>query len=589
MKNQIENLLKSAVEAVRNEGRYTLPSNFSIQIERTKDERHGHFASNVALMLSKQAGVAPRELAAVILSHIPNATILEKTEIAGPGFINFYLAQNALYRVIEDVLLAAEKFGHTHTGKGQRILIEFVSANPTGPLHVGHGRSAAYGACVSNLLEATGYQVQREYYVNDAGRQMRILGFSTWLRYLEILGESVTLPAKAYQGDYVIEIARELVDRHGEQFKQLITPVISDISAKNQTMDEKRRDDIIIDECVTTMHELLGTDGFEIFRSAALEAILADIKEDLEEFGVHYNNWFRESSLLKEGLLEKGINLLKSHGHTFEQDGALWFRATDFGDEKDRVLLRANGQPTYFAADVAYHLHKYESKYDQIIDVFGADHHGYVPRIRAFLEGLGKDPKKLHVLLVQFAILYRGDERVQMSTRSGQFVTLRELRDEVGKDAARYFYIMRKPEQHLDFDLELAKSQSQENPVYYIQYAHARICRVWEQLEKQGFNWNKEQGVKHLSLLTQEHELALLNALSQYPEVLASAANNHEPHSLANFLQNFANVFHSYYNSSRFIIDDEKQRDARLCLMAAIQQVLKNGLSLLGLSAPTSM
>ena len=581
----IENLIQRAVQALQAEG--TLPSNLDvrIQVERTRDEKHGHFACNIALMLAKPTGMAPRNLAVAIEKHLPTHEQIAKVEIAGPGFLNFTLTEDTLNNIIKEVLNAGDAFGESDQGAGKRIHMEYVSANPTGPLHVGHGRSAAYGACVNNLLKAVGYDVHADYYVNDAGRQMRILALSTWFRYLELLGEKIVLPPNAYQGDYIIEIAKTLIEQHGEQYRHSFSSINASIP-EGADLDDKEQH---IDALVNVMRDLLGEADFEIFQSAALENILADIKNDLEEFGVVYDDWFRESKLFKEGLLEQGIELLKSHNHIFEKDGAVWFRATDFNDEKDRVLLRANGQPTYFASDVAYHLYKYKQGYDCIIDIFGADHHGYIARINAFLEGVGKDPKKLEALLVQFAILYRGDKKVSMSTRSGEFVTLRELRDEVGNDAARYFYIMRKPEQHLDFDLELAKSHSNDNPVYYIQYVHARICSIWKQLETADISWNKAHGLEHLDALSQNTEKTVMNALSQYPEIILNAANHREPHVLANFLQNLANLFHSYYNSSRFIVKEAHLRDARLCLIAAVQQVIKNGLLLLGLSAPQSM
>ena len=585
MKTLIENAIQSAVFALQKEGALPKEIDINIQVERTRDEKHGHFACNIAMMLARKAGTPPRDLAAAIVKHLPTSAHIAKVNIAGPGFINFFLTTSALHDVIKKVLDEKDTFGRSNKGNKKRIHLEFVSANPTGPLHVGHGRSAAYGACVANLLEAIGYTVHREYYVNDAGRQMRILALSVWFRYLEIMGEPIQLPANAYQGDYIISIAHQLAEEHHDKYKHAFCDIENTLNNTLTTDDKEKHIDTLID----IMHNRIGQTGFDIFQSAALAGILSDIKQDLEEFGVNYDEWFRESHLFKAGLLEQGIALLKSHGHVFEKDGALWFRATDYGDEKDRVLLRANDQPTYFASDVAYHLYKYQQGYDKIIDIFGADHHGYVQRIKAFLKGLGKDPKKLDVLLVQFAILYRGKEKVQMSTRSGKFVTLRQLRDEVGNDAARYFYIMRKPEQHLDFDLELAKSHSNENPVYYIQYAHARICSVWKQLKTDNIAWDMTNGLKNLAKLTEDIEHSLMNALSQYPEIITSAGFYREPHTLANFLQSFANLFHSYYNACRFIIREPDARDARLCLVAAAQQVIKNGLQLLGLSAPESM
>jgi len=575
---------EAALSALKNKGNLSKTLTIDIQVSRTRKEQNGHFACNVAMKLAKKAGKTPHDLANDIVEHLPHSDYITKTHVAGPGFINFYLAEEALCSVSHQILEAGDTYGRSNKGAGKHIHIEFVSANPTGPLHVGHGRSAAYGACVSKLLQAIGYKVHREYYVNDAGRQMRILALSVWLRYLEQFKEPITLPTNAYQGDYIVTIAKKLIKQYGNQYQQTYPDIKARLS--DVTYHDKEQ---YIDTLIKIMQQLIGQSAFEIFQNTALESILSDIKNDLEEFDVTYDQWFHESSLFQKGLLEEGIQLLKAHGHLFEKEGALWFRATEYGDEKDRVLLRANGQPTYFASDIAYHLYKYQQNYDEIIDIFGADHHGYLQRIKAFLKGLGKNPNKLEILLVQFAILYRGKERVSMSTRSGEFVTLRELRHEVGNDAARYFYIMRKPEQHLDFDLELAKSDCNENPVYYIQYAHARICSVWKQMKTNHIVWNKDNGIAHLSLLNQEDDHALIHLLSQYPEVILSAASNREPHVVANFLQSIANSFHSYYNSYRFIINQSTLRDARLCLLAAVQQIIKNGLHLLGLSAPESM
>ncbi|MCX7121554.1 MAG: arginine--tRNA ligase [Gammaproteobacteria bacterium] len=581
MKDTLISLLKQSISALNIAER---PND--IVLTRTKDATHGDFATNIAMVLARPLSLKPRELAEKIIAHLPASPIIIKVEIAGPGFINFFLNANSEHDAINQALSSAEKYGHANIGNNKKIHIEFVSANPTGPLHVGHGRSAAFGACVSNLLDAIGYKVHREYYLNDAGRQMRILGASIWLRYIELFQRTITRPNNIYRGDYVIDIAKTLQKNHGEQFllsQEIINTLLPAIE------DNKENKDIVIDQFIENLSIALSKDNFEIIRQFGVDEVTADIKQDLEEFGVTYNEWFPESQLYKKGWLEIGIEKLKAHGFTFEQDGALWFRATDLGDEKDRVLVRKNGVPTYFASDVAYHTYKYDQGYDQIIDVFGADHHGYLPRIKAFLQGLGKDTDKLTILLVQFAILYRGEQRVSMSTRSGEFVTLRELRDEVGNDAARFFYIMRKPEQHLDFDLELAKSTSNENPVYYIQYAHARICSVWRQLAEKKLTWDKNAGLEKLNLLAHEDEKNLIAAIASYPELIATAGAQYAPHKIAHFLQTFAALFHTYYNSHKFIVDDVDLRNARLCLIASTQQVIKNGLTLLGVSAPETM
>jgi arginyl-tRNA synthetase len=596
MKEQLQDILATTLNNLQELGKLPADIQFNIQVERTRDPSHGDFASNIALMLAKPAKSNPREVAKLIVSALPESahTLISKTEIAGPGFINFFLNDSATLQVIPTILEQGNQYGHNPSGSGRRAHIEFVSANPTGPLHVGHGRGAAYGACVANLLAACGYQVHREYYVNDAGRQMRILGLSVWLRYLELHGLSVTIPENAYLGDYVIGIARDLNTQYQDRFcigvatLQSLQPSTEEIT-KLTGNDAKKAAEIYLDKFIANIIQELGEENFDVIRSHSLNAILDDIREDLSEFGVNYDEWFRESNLMNNGALQAGTALLREHGHVYEKDGAVWFKATDLGDEKDRVLVRENGQPTYFASDVAYHLFKYNQKYDRIIDVFGADHHGYIGRIRAFLKGLGENPDKLTILLVQFAILYRGKEKVSMSTRKGSFVTLRELRHEVSNDAARYFYIMRKPEQHLDFDLELAKSQSSDNPVYYIQYAHARICSVFRQLQIQNLNWNKDLGLKNLNLLTTSHEKTLMKLLTQYPEIILSAANGHAPHLLAHYLQELANHFHTYYNATKFIVEEEDVRNARFCLITSVKQVIHNGLTLLGVTCPEEM
>lgn len=557
-----------------------------IQITRTKDSSYGEFATNIAMSLAKSHGLQPRELAEKIISHLPTSDVIERVEIAGPGFINFFLTKNSEHQSIIEALEKNETYGHSSIGDRKRIHIEFVSANPTGPLHVGHGRSAAFGASLSNLLAANGFNVHREYYVNDAGRQMRILGASIWLRYLELFQQPIIIPSNAYRGDYVIEIARDLKEKYAKRFLLTVDDVKKILPSIADTEESK---DLYIDQLVENLSNKLGTEDFDIIRKFGIDEVTKDIKNDLSEFGVTYNQWFFESELFTNGWLETGIETLKNQGFTYEKDGALWFSATDLGDEKDRVLVRQNGVTTYFASDVAYHTYKYDQGYDEIIDIFGADHHGFIARIKAFLKGLKKDVNKLKVLLVQFAILYRGKEKISMSTRSGEFVTLRELRQEVGNDAARFFYIMRKPDQHLDFDLELAKSTSNENPVYYIQYAHARICSVLRQMNEKNIIGDKANGLKHLDLLTETDEKNLITAIASFPEVMISACNQYAPHKIALFLQTLAQYFHTYYNNHKFIVDDKPLRDARFCLILATQIVIKNGLKLLGVSAPERM
>ncbi len=415
---------------------------------------------------------------------------------------------------------------------------------------------------------------------------MRILGFSTWLRYLQTFGESADFPKNAYQGDYITDIANLLREQYNSRFQKSALVAAKTAAKKyDPETDADRYIDAYIEEAMT----LLGKEDFNLIQKFTLREILADIKDDLIEFGVVYDDWFFETQLFETGLVQSGIDLLQKHDHVYQRDGATWFRATSFNDEKDRVLIRENGITTYFASDVAYQLHKYRQDYTKIINVFGADHHGYVARIRAFLQGVGEDPDKLTVLLVQFANLYRGKVKLPMSTRSGSFVTLRELRNEVGNDAARYFYIMRKPDQHLDFDLELAKSQSTDNPVYYIQYAHARICSVWKQLTAANERWSKDDGLRQLHLLTTPIERQLLRHLANYPDLLQNAALRYEPHLLAHYLQELAGLLHGYYNSEKFLVLDLDLRQSRLCLVRAVQIVLASGLNLLGISAPEQM
>ncbi len=586
MKHHLESLIQSAVETLQDEG--ALPADLSVKIlvERTRDASHGDYACNIALMLAKPARCKPRDLAEKLVAALPASEQVAKVEIAGPGFINFTLTEATAYAVVGAVLEAGEAYGRSAIGDDKPVQVEFVSANPTGPLHVGHGRGAAYGAAVADLLAAVGFKVHREYYVNDAGRQMDILAVSVWLRYLDLCGEKLAFPANGYKGDYVWDIAADLHREHGDAYRHAADIVFSNLPADEPEGGDKEQ---YIDALVGRAKELLGEIAYRQVFDAGLNSILDDIRRDLEGFGVVYEAWFSERSLTESGAVGRAIEHLKAAGQLYEKGGAWWFRSSDFGDEKDRVVVRDNGQTTYFASDIAYHMQKLERGFERVIDVWGADHHGYVPRVKAALTALGDDADRLDVLLVQFAILYRGKEKVPMSTRSGQFVTLRELRAEVGDDAARFFYVMRRCEQHMDFDLELAKSQSSDNPVYYIQYAHARVCSVLRQMGEKGLEHDEKQGLASLSQLTEGHEQALLTRLARYPEVLEAAALNHEPHQLAHFLRDLANEFHTYYNAHQFLVGDAVLRDVRLCLIRAVRQVLANGLNLLGVSAPESM
>jgi arginyl-tRNA synthetase len=586
MKDHISHLIQQALNTLSGQGVLSIDSLPAIKIDTSRDKNHGDFATNIAMVFAKQAGCPPRQLAEQIIQALPDSAYIASTEIAGPGFINFFLKAGAYEQIITDVLSAGATFGLSDYGKGKRLQVEFVSANPTGPLHVGHGRGAAYGATVADLLEAIGFDVHREYYVNDAGRQMDILATSVWLRYLELCGEELVFPSNGYKGDYVWDIAATLHRTKGDEWRHAADEVFSSVPADELQGGNKETH---IDALIQRAMELLGGTAYETVFDLGLNTILDDIRKDLQDFGVIYQQWFSERTLTRSGVVEKIIERLKTSGHVYEKQGALWFKSTDFGDEKDRVVVRDNGQTTYFASDIAYHAEKLERGYDRVIDVWGADHHGYVPRVKAALQALGDDADKLEVLLVQFAILYRGGEKAQMSTRSGEFVTLRELRHEVGNDAARFFYVMRKCEQHMDFDLDLAKSQSNENPVYYIQYAHARVCSVLRQAQQKQIEHNQERGQQNLTLLTESHENELMTLLTRYPEILKQAALRYEPHLVAHYLRELANALHTYYNAHVFLVDDENLRDARLNLIVATRQVLANGLGLLGVSAPDSM
>ncbi|MCU7873184.1 MAG: arginine--tRNA ligase [Candidatus Thiodiazotropha sp. (ex Lucinoma borealis)] len=586
MKKQIEQLVMTALQQLAAKGVIPQDAVSRPKIERTRESKHGDFATNAAMVLAKAARTNPRELAQLLLDELPSTDLLDHCEIAGPGFINFTLTSTAYHRLIPSILSLSHRYGRSDLGNGKRVQVEFVSANPTGPLHVGHGRGAAYGSVVADLLKAVGFDVHQEYYVNDAGRQMDILATSIWLRYLELCDETLTFPANGYKGDYVWDIAATLHRDHGEAYKQDALSVFEGIAEDEPGGGDKEAH---IDGLIDRTKQLLGDNRYRFVFELGLNIILDDIRDDLSLFGVNYDEWYSERSLTESGAVNQAIERLRNNNQLYEKEGALWFRSTDFGDEKDRVVVRDNGQTTYFASDIAYHMDKLERGFDRVIDVWGADHHGYIPRVKAALTALGDDSSKLDVLLVQFAILYRGGEKLQMSTRSGQFVTLRELRKEVGADAARFFYVMRKCEQHMDFDLDLAKSQSSDNPVYYVQYAHARICSVFQQAAEQKIPFENNPSAVDYGRLSESHEQALLTSLAKYPETVESSALSEEPHQLTHYLRELANDFHTYYNTHKFLVEDSALRDARLQLILATRQVLRNGLNLLGVSAPEKM
>jgi len=586
LKEILEQALASALSQLVRDGVVPDDHGVEVRLTRTRERDHGDFAANLAMQLARPARRKPREIAERLQAAFPAVPGLAAIEIAGPGFINFRLEESARFAVLQAIAGAGADYGRSDIGRGQTVQVEFVSANPTGPLHVGHGRGAAYGATVADLLAFCGFDVAREYYVNDAGRQMNILAASVWVRYLEKRGVVLPFPANGYRGGYVHAIADDLSVLLGDAGAHPAEQVLEGLPRDEPEGGDK---EAYIDALVNRAIDLLGPTLYRQFFDHGLNAILDDIRDDLGAFGVQYQTWFSERSLADSGAIDRAVALLQERGALYEKDGALWFRSTDHGDDKDRVVRRENGEYTYFASDIAYHREKFERGFDRMINVWGADHHGYVARVRAALNALGLDASRLDVLLVQFAILYRGSERVQMSTRSGSFVTLRELREDVGADAARFFYVQRRCDQHLDFDLELAKSQSNDNPMYYIQYAHARICSVQRGATERGLVTAAADGPE-IARLTLEPETDLLAQLDRFPELVAAAALAYEPHQLAQYLRDLAAGFHAYYNAVPFMNAEEAELvSARLALIDGIRQILSNGLGLLGVSAPESM
>jgi arginyl-tRNA synthetase len=585
LKPQLEQLLLQAVNGLVGTALPIAPEAAQVSVERTRDAQHGDFATNIALRLAKAARRNPRELAQAIVAALPANELIERTEVAGAGFINFYLKSAASTQELARIHELGDAYGRSRVGAGERVLLEFVSANPTGPLHVGHGRQAAYGATLANLLTATGFDVSREYYINDAGRQMDILAVSTWIRYLQLCGEELPFPTNGYRGEYVRPLASRLRELEGERLRAPAARVMAALPADAPQGDKELHVDALIERC----RELIGVGGFRDVLGLSLEMMIADIRDDLAGFGVDFDRWYSESSLAASGAINRALERLRAQNQIYSKDGAQWFAAMQFGDEKDRVVVRDNGVATYFASDIAYHLEKRERGFARLLDVLGADHHGYVARVRAGLTAMGEPGESLEVSLIQFVSLFRGGEKIPMGKREAQFVTLRQLREEVGNDACRFFYLMRSHEQPLDFDLELAKSRSNENPVYYIQYAHARVASVLKQLAAKGLTFDLVEGLGNATLLTGAREQALVQSLSRYPEALASAAAQRAPHTLVYYLRELANAFHTYYNAEQFIVPEASLRNARLCLVSAAAQVIRNGLTLLGVTAPESM
>ncbi|HEV7611962.1 MAG TPA: arginine--tRNA ligase [Steroidobacteraceae bacterium] len=586
MKTLIEKLLVQALAALPEDLVPAASREAGVEVETTRDAQYGDFATNLAMRLAKATRQNPRKLAEALVRVLPPDPAIAKVDIAGAGFINFFLSPGAYHAEIGKVLHEGRQYGRSLVGAGRSVQVEFVSANPTGPLHVGHGRHAAFGASVANLLEAVGYRVEREYYINDAGRQMEILAVSAWLRYLELCGERFTFPANGYRGDYIAAIGERLFAAEGSELRRGAAAIFEDLPHDEPQGGDK---DVHIDALIARARTLIGDAAFRRVLDLALTVILGDIREDLGEFGVTFDCWFSERSLSDDGSVDRAIDALKKSGHAYLKDGAFWFKSTDYGDEKDRVMIRENGIKTYFASDIAYVFNKLERGFDHLLYIWGADHHGYITRLRAGLEALGGPKDSFEVRLVQFVSLFRGGEKAQMSTRSGEFVTLRELRNEVGNDAARLFYVMRSNDQHLDFDMELATARSNDNPVYYIQYAHARVVSVMRQLQERGLVHDAQHGLAGLSQLVEPQEQELIKRVCAYPEILKQCAAQRAPHTLVHYLRDLANDFHANYSAHQFIVEDAGLRDARLDLALAAQTVIRNGLGLLGVSAPETM
>jgi len=554
MRQKVTELIAQAFQtACKNALLPEMPLPKGHQISYPKQREHGDIASNIAMVSAGQAKMPPRNIAGVMVDLLKDEPIFSKIEVAGPGFINFFISEAYWQGNLLEINRLAEDYGKSRAGEGRRVLVEFVSANPTGPLHVGHGRGAAVGDSLSRILRHAGFDVEREYYINDVGNQMRTLGSSVYLRYQELLGNAIEFPKDYYQGEYIKEIAAGILEEKGKMFA-----------------------DVPLEECL------------QFFIDRAVHDIFTGIKQDLADFDVSFENWFSERTLHDSGLVQSTIRELMEKGFIYEQDSALWFKTTQFGDEKDRVVRRSNGVLTYFAADMAYHRQKISRNYDMMVDIWGADHHGYIPRIKSVVQALGVDPERLKVLLVQFVTLLENGVPKSMSTRSGEFITLREVLDEVGKDACRFMFLTRKADSHLDFDLEVAKQQTQENPVYYVQYAHARLASVLRNAKENG-SLPILNDAPNLSLLDTQEDMAVMKHLAVFPEVVEDSALNFEPHRISYYLTELAGLFHVYYTKHRFIDENAALTNARLFLARAIKQVLKNGLELLGVTALEKM
>ena len=570
MKNIIKDLIIKSLSKIDKSSNISIES---IEVSICKDKKFGDFSSNVSMKFAHLYDLKPRDLARKIINEIEENDNILKIEVAGPGFINFFVSKNTQFEIIEKILEDKTSFGKNKEGNNKKILIEFVSANPTGPLHVGHGRGAAFGDCLSNILKENGYEISKEYYVNDAGKQIDILTLSVLQRYHELIDNNYDFNYEdLYKGEYVWDIAAEIHRKHEKNF---FIENLNSMKINN------------IDDYISSVKNILSEKKFNEVKNLAVNFIQDNIKKTLILSGINFDSWFFESSLLRDNNLKKVISFLSNNNHTYEKDNALWFKSQQIGDEKDRVLIKENKDHTYLSTDIAYHKNKVERKFNKVINIWGADHHGYVPRIKGAFNIFSKGESDLIILLVQFANLFRGKDKISMSTRSGNFVTLEQLLKEVGKDATRFFYIARKSDQHMDFDIELAKSNNSNNPVYYIQYAHARICSIFKQSIENDmqFSFNKDC----LELLSKEEEMKIIKKLSSYPDIIKKSAEKYEPHLLTNYMRELAQEIHSYYNKFQILVDDSRLRNARLALIEASRYVLKNSGRIIGINMPDKM
>ena len=579
MKDKLKKIIRSSIKesALIEED---LINTFEIEINQSTQSDHGDFSSNIALKISGKANIKPLKAAEIISRTIQRPKWLTKIEVAPPGFINFFVDDRTKADLLTSILEQENNYGSFPTSSENSILLEFVSSNPTGPLHVGHGRHAAYGDSLAKILRKAGHTVSCEYYINDSGRQIDILVLSVLLALINKKESLLTVPAACYQGSYIGNLTEVIPKQAIAEINKLSIPGL-----KVKEADEDREADALI----SIIKDSVGESIFEEVTASVIDKMIKIIKSDLSSFGVEFDHWFSEKTMINHSKIDMALKKLKTKKALFNKDGATWLNTTAYGDDKDRVVLRDDGRSTYFASDIAYHADKKERGFDKLINILGSDHHGYINRLKGGLASMDYNPEDLEIVLMQFVTLYRGKKKVQMSTRSGEFIPMRELYEEVGIDAARFIYVSRSYDQHLDFDLELAKEQSNLNPVYYIQYANARICSVMKEIEKKGYKNDHDLGIKNIGSLDSKHESELITMLQKYPDIIKTSAEQRAVNKLSNYLKDIAQLFHSYYGKQKFVIDEDETRNARVILLRSVSIVIKDGLSLLGVSAPSKM